>query len=611
MTGLLLAAVVATTPVVGVSLPERRRALHLTDLLIDEGRLAEAEEFLNERMPLDNERDPWLMRLATLRAQQRRHREAAAIYREMLGRRGEDVGLLMQLGLQEYAAKDYAAAEAALERARARSTDPSVLYYLSELAYTRDQDAKGRDLAEKALAKFKRATTTSQMRMRLRLRSRLEYGDSLHEAYGKLFEHDRTEAGTLEEWVDALYRAELWAEAEEPLRLLEERFPERRRSWLYLEGERMRKVAGDEERLRFLAEAVKEFPQEDSLRLSLADAEIRDLRWERARHHLVSITTASPSYRWSSELLETVRREGDHHAGPFYRWRDSPSAKVTEAGLAARGYLREHLRFEAEASRFSVDSKARGSRETPAGANLLVLAERRRWTAGGDLDLRSGGGVGSVSPGARWSWRPRDSASFEASAYLRRAWTESADSLSAAAKADEASVGWRVRPLKRLGFSGEARVDRITVRGGGTGSQLLVTPGLSVTLLNRPFYASAGWRMALLDATGNSAFFAALPLQRRARAHYGTFSVGKSFFGSRLRTDAYVFNGHDPERRRRFTSFDLYGWGANVAADVGPVAVAAGWSMSRDDESGAGGQSRSGRLMLQWRWAPRPWDGRP
>lgn len=615
MTGLLLAAVaaasVATAPVSGVSPQERRRALFLTDLLMEDGRLDEAEAFVHERMPLDDDRDSWLTRLARIRAAQKRHAESADIYRDMLARRGEDAGLLIQLGLQEFAAGDLPAAELDLERARARSTDPMVLYYLSELAYARDDGAKGREFAEKALAKMNRTETTSQKRVRLRLRSRLGYTDSLHDDYGKLHEADPKESEVLTDWVDALHRAGLHEESAEPLALLEERFPAERRRWRKLVGESLKRSGRDAERAAFLAESVREFPEDESLRMALGDSEMGERRWERARVHLTRVSS-SPAYgRWATELLDEVRREGDNHAGPFFRWRDSRSARVVEAGAAGRGYVRERLRLEAEASRLAVHSKSRGTREAPSGGNVLLLHERRRWNAGGDLDVRAGGGLGSVSPGARWSWRPSGPVFLEASAFLRRAWLESVEAVSAAAKADEASFGWRLRPLKRLAFTGEARVDRITVQGGGTGSQLLVTPGLAVTLLERPFYAAAGWRTAILDASGNAAFFAALPLQKRARAHYGTLSVGKSFLRGRLRTDAYVYNGHDPERGRNFGSFDLYGWGANVAADAGPVAVAAGWSTSRDDEAGAGGVSRSGRLMLQWRWAPRPWDGRP
>ena len=606
MTGLLLAAALATAPVTGVSPPERRRALYLTDLMLEEGRLGEAESFLLERLAVDDDRDPWLTRLARIRAAQRRHAESADIYRDMLARRGDDAGLLIELGLQEFAAGDLARAEADLERARARSTDPMVLYYLSELAYASERPEKGRDLAAKALAKLTRTQTTSQKRVRLRLRSRLATDDTLHDDYGKLAESEPGESEVLTDWVDALHRAGLWEESAEPLALLEERFPAERRRWRKLTSERMKRTGREAGLAAFLTEAVREFPEEESLRMALGHAEMGERRWERARIHLTSVST-SPAYsRWAGELLDEVRREGDTHAGPFVRWRDSRSVSIVEVGAAARGALSERIRFEAEASRLAVHAKSRGTREAPTGGNVRVIVERRTWNAGPDLDIRAGGGLGSASPGASWSWKPDDAVFLDASAFVRRAWLESGEAVSAAAKADEAAFGWRLRPWRRLSFSGDARADRITVRGGGKGSQALVTPGISLTCLERPFYAAVGWKLALLDASGNSAFFAELPLQRRARAQYGTFSVGKSFLRGRLRADAYAYNGHDPERGRRFTSFDLYGWGANLSGDAGPLAVSAGWSSSRDDEAGSGGLSRSGRLMVQWRWAPRP-----
>lgn len=607
MPALLLAAAVSSAPVspVGISPQERRRALFLTDLLIEEERHAEADEFIAQRIVLDDDKDSWRIRLARLRSNQGRHAEAADIYRGLLEGKGDDAGLLMQLGLAEFAADDLPAARRDLERARARSSDPLITYYLSELAFAGGDEREGRAFAEASLKGLGSPKTAGQRRIALRLRSRLGFDDGLNDGFGKLFDEDPGRPETLVEWVDALYRHGLYQQADEPMRLLRERAPDRRLRWRRLEAERLKRTGREDERLAFLAEAVGEFPQERQMLLSLGEAEVKARRWGPARRHLLAAREGPAQRRWADELLAEVRRRSDHHVGPVLRWRESRNARSLDTGLRYFGYPRDGLRLGLEASRSAWSLRSRGTSGSLSGASAELSWETPDWTRTLDFDLRTAPGFTAASPGASIAYKPGSDLSASAAAALRRAWDDSTEAVSAGAKTDQLDLRARSRVLSRLSLGGQARFDRLSARAGGKAVQTLLAPEAVVTLVTRPFYAAASWRFVSVDATGDASFFSALPLQRRARAQYGTLSAGRSWLGGRLRADGYAFNGHDPEHRRRFTSFDLVGMGVNTVYETGPVELHAGWALSLDDASGVGGRSQSAKLQILWRWEPR------
>ncbi|MBI5595400.1 MAG: hypothetical protein HY928_04855 [Elusimicrobia bacterium] len=607
MTALLLAAAVSTAPAspAGVSPQERRRALFLTDLLIEEGRHAEAEEFIGRRIGDDDDKVVWQTRLARLRSSQGRHADAAEVYRNLLAGKGEDAGLLMQLGLEEFAADDLPAARRDLERARARSSDPLITYFLSELAFSRGDAGEGRRLAQASLNGLVSPKTTTQRRTALRLRSRLGFDDRLNDDFGRLFDDAPDQPETLVEWVDALYRHDLHAQADEPLDLLRERAPDRRLRWRRLEAERLKQTGREDQRRAFLAEAVAEFPEERQLLLSLGEAEVKARRWGPARGRLRAAREGPAQRRWADELLAEVRRKSDHHIGPTLRWRESKSVRSLDTGLLYFGYPIEGLKLELSAGRSAWSVKSRGTRGAQTGASAAFSWETPDWTRTLDFDLRAAPGFSAASPGASLAYKPDSTVSASAAAALRRAWNDSTEAAAAGAKADQVGFDARARVLPRLSLGGQARLDRLSVSAGGKAEQVLLAPEAVVTLLTRPFYGAASWRFVSVDASGDSSFFAALPLQRRARAQYGTLSAGRNWLAGRLRADGYAFNGHDPEHRRNFTSFDLVGLGVNTVYETGPLELHAGWSLSLDDASGVGGRSQSVKLQILWRWEPR------
>ncbi|TBR25630.1 hypothetical protein EPO15_01885, partial [bacterium] len=206
---------------------DRRRALFLFDLLVEDGRADEAEAFQKERYELGLDTGAWVVRLARLRAAQRRHAESAELYRRLLADSPEDTGLQVQLALQEEAAGRQSEARRLLENTRQKSSDPAIPYHLAEMGYGSGDPAEGARWAKTALSELPTEGSLSDRRMRLRMRARLGYDDKVHEDYAALVDAEPGEPELLSDWASALLRVDATREAAEPLALLRERFPDR------------------------------------------------------------------------------------------------------------------------------------------------------------------------------------------------------------------------------------------------------------------------------------------------------------------------------------------------------------------------------------------------
>lgn len=582
---------------------DRRKALYLFDLLVEDGKLAEAEKFLKARYEVGLDTAAWTVRLARLRSTQRRHAEAADIYRGLAAASPGDPGLQVQLALQEQAAGRPAEAKRLLEDVRSKTSDPSVPYHLAELAYSRGDAAEGARWAKTALEDMPvHAKGTSERRMRLRLRARLGFDDQLNSEYGSLAERERAEPEVLFDWASALMRAGAAEEAGEPLALLRQRFPDADLEIRKAEAERLRRLGDEAARKDHLLRSLERYPEEPDFLYPRAAAALKDKEWAAAEAASLRLAGV-PSYaRSAREMLAEARAEGRTQAGPFWRWRDSTGSRVVETGAAVLGVPKRGWRARADASRAVVTRKSSGAGRMLSGIRAEAARVRPAWEAGVDADLRGGAGLTAASPGAFASWRRTDDFSAQGRAAVRRQWTDSAEASAAGVLTDEAEAVLRHRPHRRVALGLQSGYNRLSARAGGRAAQTLLAPEATLVLVDHPFFAAASYRFALVNAFGDPAFFSALPLLHRSRVHYASLSAGARWFDGRLKADGYVYNGHEPERGRRFGQGNLAGFGSSLEALLGRLTLRAGYDLSLEDAAGVGGRSHTARLWALWRF---------
>lgn len=600
----LSAQTVSSTTSAALATDDRRRVLLLTDLLIEEGNFEEAESVILKNAAGDAEPADWDLRLARLRNLQGRHSDAARLYRQILAARGEDPGLLLTLAQEWLAAGEPGEAREVLEKARLVSKDPRIPHLLSELAFSRGDSSDGRRLARSALELLGTPIDPPGRRLRLKLRSRLGWEETFDVEYGKLFDSQPKDPEILADWASVFLRAGLPESAAEPLNLLRERFPLQERSWRLLETDRLQKTGEAEALAAHLEESLSKLPNEKSLRLTAGEFYRKRRKWACAEESLLAARTAPALRKSADELLVEVREQAHHHAGPVFRWRESESSEALEVGAEYYGRLRPSMRLDAKVERGTYRRRSTGARHKLAGGRVAGGWERGAWTAGGDLDLRTGTGGTSPSPGLFARWEPNDRFRAKAAAWARRAWLDSTEGVAVGARADEGSVSLGGRPWPRIHLGGQVKLSRLTVDGGGDGAQWVAGPEAIATVLERPFYAALSWRFIGVGASGADSFFERLPLLRRSRIHYAVLSAGKRWLQGRLRADGYIYNGHEPELGRRFGTEALLGWGGNLQWLGERLGAVLGYETSQEHAEGIGGASKSLRAGLSWRWAP-------
>ena len=583
---------------------DRRRALLLTDLLIEENNLGEAEDMIHKGIAGDPEPADWDLRLARIRNRQERHGEAARLYKIILKARASDPGLMLTLAQEWLAAGEPKEASEVLLKARGVSQDPRVPHLLSELAFSRGDDPEGRRLAREALKMLGTPIDSPGKRLQLKLRSRLGWEDSMDAEYGKLFDSEPKDPETLADWASVHLRNGRPEGAEEPLNLLRERFPVQERNWRRLETERLKMIGDLTALTSHVEESLNKFPEEKSLRLAAGEVHLKQRRWPLAEENLVAARTSPLLRKSADELLMEVREQSHQHAGPIFRWRSSDSSEAFESGARYYGHAGPAVRLDAEIERGAYRRRSTGAKHSLTGGRAAVGWERGPWTAGGDFDLRSGTGGTSASPGIFGRWEPGERFHAKAAAWARRAWLDSTEGVAVGARADEASFSVRVRPWARFSLGGQAKLSRLTVEDGGDGAQWVAAPEITATILERPFYSALSYRFVGIGASGADSFFARLPLLRQSRIHYAVLSAGKQWLGGRLRADGYVYNGHEPDRGRRFGTEALVGWGANLQWVGDRLGAGLSFETSQEHAQGVGGASKSLHGGLSWRWAP-------
>lgn len=587
----------------GLGEAQRKRALHLADLLIAERRMDDAEKWVRAQMAADNDSAAWTLRLARILADRLDHAGAMRLYQKLLETRADDPGLLMELGRQAAAAGEYAVAEKAFLKAREVDGAPSVTAHLSDLAYQRGNPTEGRRWAKLALEDMGQPSGVSESLLQLKLRSRFGWEDAFDEEYARLYRENPREADILIDWSGRLIDAGFPAASREPLRLLRERFPAAKNRWRRLEASRLRAEGAGEALESHLRESMEAMPEEPAFPYLMGDWLRREKCWGCAEVFLSSASRHADYARATHEALHDVRDESSHWVGPVLRWNDSQSASFSEGGVAYRGLPAPHWRARAEAASGAYRRKRGGKSATVAGLRGSLARERRRWTAGADADLRTADGFSTLSPGVFGTWNPDERWAFTGEAWARRLWRASASALVAGIATDEAAgkASWKMFDRLRLGVDG--RATRLSARAGGRGEQFVVVPEATATLWKTPVYAALSYRFVNLNAHSDAVFSRTLSLTPRVRAHYGILSAGKRWFEGHLRTDGYVYSAEESGRGRRFFKGNLVGFGLNADYFLGERwKLYASYAQSREDFDGIGDRSQKFAAGAQWRW---------
>lgn len=610
---LLLAASLSTAPVPaappppeaaasGVSPDDRKKALFLADLLFESRRFQELEAAVTEWLAKDPEKGEWLVRMARLRAEQGRNKEAAGTYKQLLAERGDDSGILTQIGLHSYAAGDLAAAREYLSRALEHSANPDIPYHLAEISFAEGDAAGGRRWAEKALAQIPDASSLSNKRRRLRLRSRLGWDDALDQEYQQLYASNPQDAETLLDWGAVLVRAGHYEALEEPVALLKERFPDTDKRRRHLESDLLSRKGDKRKLTAFYEESSRLYPDDASYRYPLGEAYFEARRWEDSRREFRATQAWETTRRASEYHLEELHRQYDHHAGPHFFYKHSEGSIASGLSAQYHGYARRDVRVEARAGRTEYRRRSSGAGAGMTGLWGSIARESSDWVLGTDFDLSAAPGLTALSPGAFGEWSPCKGCLVKGSGALRRAWTGSGEGALVGAKTDIMRLSGRFRPLPRLSLGGRLAFDRITVRPGGTALQTQWGPEAIWVLKDRPFYSGLSYRLSGGGASGDPEFFTSLPLLGRHLTHYLTLSASRHFVERKLRMGAYVYNGHDSGRSRRFGTASLVGGGADCELQTGNIQWLCSYEYSQDDESGVGGKSHTIRFGALWRW---------
>lgn len=610
---LLLAAALSTSPapsappspqaaVPGVSTDDRKKALFLADLLFESRRFQEMEATVTKWLAKDPQKGEWLLRLARLRAEQGRNQEAAGTYKLLLAERGDDAGILIQVGLHSYAAGDLPGAREHLSKALEHSSDPDIPYYLAEIAFAEGQTADGRRWTEKALAEIPDGPSITDRRRRLRLRARLGWDDSIDQDYQRLYASAPQEAETLLDWGAVLVRAGHYEALEEPVALLKERFPDTDKRRRNLESDLLRKKGDKRLLTAFYEESARLYPDDASYRYPLGEAYFETRRWEDARREFRATKSWESTRRGSEYYLEELHRQFDHHVGPHFFYKQSEGSIATGVSAQYHGYVRRDVRVEARASRTDYRKRSSGAGAGMSGLWGSIARESSDWIRGADVDLSAAPGLAALSPGVFGEWSPCKGCLVKGSAALRRAYTASGEGALVGAKTDLMRLSARFRPLPRLSLGGRLALDRITVRPGGTALQTQWGPEAVWVLKDKTYYSGLSYRLSGGGTSGDPEFFTSLPLLGRHLTHYLTLSASRHFVERKLRMGAYIYNGHDSGRNRRFGTASLVGGGADCDLQTGQIQWLCSYEYSQDEESGVGGKSHTVRFGAMWRW---------
>lgn len=570
-----------------------QRARLLVELLIESRRYGEAETFLRDRRKRRPKEPLWVRLQAELDSARDRPLEAARRYRELIALEGSRPETLKRLGQESLYGGELAAAKDALLRAReGLPGDPEIPYELCQTAFESGDAEEGRRWAHETLNELGLAKGGEAERLRLRMEARLGWSQFIGWRYRKLAKKRPGDEQLLVDWLDGLLENSLTKEMEEPLKLLSERFPNKRKACDRYRYE-MALKAGDWRKIMAALEASTRrgpaAPAPGRLRIAMA--------------LMIPFHPSLSKPDDEREMLMELRHGHDSQVGGTFRYYRLPSETSYESGLTYAAHLSLHTRLEAEAVAGDYRVPGRSFHGTAQiGQAKLSYDPSPSLRAGLWGGFSAGAPKDSLSPGAFAAWRPSEAFEAHASYRHHRFWNEFAEAVAAGALADDAQATFSAAPWKHVYLGGNYQYNHYRTKGGLVARRTEAAPEGGFVILERP-RLTMGYQFVMEDADGEDAFFNEVPLLRRARTHFMALNFSHWLVPGALRAEAYFLNGQDSGRGFRFERLDLTESGASVHWDFRPgFGAHLAYEFGKEAPTGFLGQSHTVRLILEARW---------
>lgn len=582
---------------------DEKRARELADLLVHLERYGEAEALASARTG-GPEKAYWLEFLARVGSYAGDPAKSAKYYRELADLKGEDAVTLKRLGTQAFFAGDHAGAREALAKAASLEPDDhETLYHLAESELALGNKAAGKRRARQALDRTPPGGGPRAERRRLSLERRLTWDASLESRYRALAAKLPKDPEVLTGWIEGLLEHGRHEAAEEPVALLESRFPKRERAArLYRHDAAVER--GD---WRAAAEALEGLtPADESVRRLLAEAYYHSGRWKDARDALAGLPSGGEDCR-SREMRWHVDRRLGSRWGPSFRLYSLPDETTLRTELRGTGRAKRDYIWTARAAQGEYRVKSRDStRSVGEAEGSLAYHGKFPYQAGILAGASAGARRDSFWPGVFVDYAPPGGARFHGRYSYGRLWNDFAVPVTEGAVADDLRLAAE-NVIGRVYLQGEYQYNHYRVKGGGGADRYQLLPQVGYILRSggglcgAPFLA-AGYQFFFDDASGDPAFFTRVPLVRRQRAHCVNLSYGQ-WWRRGLKGDFYAYGCGDPVRDLGFG--DLYGISGRVRWAARPwLHAAVGYEYGRETAIGETGQSHTVTLVLE-----APWHG--
>lgn len=401
------------------------------------------------------------------------------------------------------------------------------------------------------------------------MRARLDWNEEINAAYQSLSADNPRNLPILLDWIDGSLEHQGLDQMEKALALLKERFPEK----------------GTES---------------SRYRLALGELYLRARRWREG----IALLDQTPGSPWTRELLREAHHEYDWRLGGIFRYYQLPLEKTYEQGLRYGGYLSDMVKLEGELLSGSYQVPELGFNRLIESGQVSVSYVGPFWKLGGVGGFSAGGPNNAFSPGVFARYQPKDASSLVMSAryQYQRFWNDFAQAVSAGGLADEGRMAVETFPVKRVYLNGNYLYNQYRTKNDSSARRMEAMVETGYVVWEKPTL-TAGYQYILEDTEGRQAFFEQIPLLRRARTHFLTFSYSR-WWTPGLRVDAYFFNGQDSGRHLEFFHGALLGMGGNVHWEISPRFHAqAGYAYGRQSALiGAAGESHEVKVLLEARY---------